>query len=92
MLNRSNVHPVCLKISIHVVGCHSSAALDFLDIMTKLWIAEFPPVSVGTLAPGSHFLVRFQDRMVWITILEKGYGYCTVNIKVWSDSVRLTMS
>uniref|UniRef100_H2TMT4 Pecanex-like protein n=1 Tax=Takifugu rubripes TaxID=31033 RepID=H2TMT4_TAKRU len=37
--------------------------------------------SLGTLASGSHFLVRFQDRMVWITILEKGYGYCTVNIK-----------
>ncbi|XP_061824841.2 pecanex-like protein 4 isoform X1 [Nerophis lumbriciformis] len=37
--------------------------------------------SLGSLAPGSHFLGRFQDRMVWIMILEKGYGYCTVNIK-----------
>lgn len=37
---------------------------------------------VGSLAPGSHFLGRFQDRMVWIMILERGYGYCTVNIKV----------
>lgn len=36
----------------------------------------------GSLAPGSHFLGRFQDRMVWIMILERGYGYCTVNIKV----------
>uniref|UniRef100_A0A8C5DVJ8 Pecanex-like protein n=1 Tax=Gouania willdenowi TaxID=441366 RepID=A0A8C5DVJ8_GOUWI len=35
----------------------------------------------GSLAPGSHFLGRFQDRMVWIMILERGYGYCTVNIK-----------
>ncbi|XP_068615222.1 pecanex-like protein 4 [Brachionichthys hirsutus] len=37
--------------------------------------------SMGSLAPGSHFLGRFQDRMVWIMILERGYGYCTVNIK-----------
>ncbi|XP_061599052.1 pecanex-like protein 4 [Cololabis saira] len=37
--------------------------------------------SLGSLAPGSHFLGRFQDRMVWIMILERGYGYCTVNIK-----------
>lgn len=37
---------------------------------------------VGSLAPGSHFLGRFQDRMVWIMILERGFGYCTVNIKV----------
>ncbi|XP_004082598.1 pecanex-like protein 4 isoform X1 [Oryzias latipes] len=37
--------------------------------------------SLGSLTPGSHFLGRFQDRMVWIMILEKGYGYCTVNIK-----------
>ncbi|XP_037097503.1 pecanex-like protein 4 [Syngnathus acus] len=37
--------------------------------------------SLGSLAPGTHFLGRFQDRMVWIMILERGYGYCTVNIK-----------
>lgn len=43
---------------------------------------EFSPPSLGSLAPGSHFLGRFQDRMVWIMILERGYGYCTVNIKV----------
>lgn len=49
----------------------------------EAWIAEyFFTLSVGSLAPGSHFLGRFQDRMVWITILERGYGYCTVNLKV----------
>lgn len=37
---------------------------------------------LGSLSPGSHFLGRFQDRMVWIMILERGYGYCTINIKV----------
>uniref|UniRef100_A0A4W6FL09 Pecanex-like protein n=1 Tax=Lates calcarifer TaxID=8187 RepID=A0A4W6FL09_LATCA len=43
--------------------------------------AAFARGSLGSLAPGSHFLGRFQDRMVWIMILERGYGYCTVNIK-----------
>ncbi|MEQ2265535.1 Pecanex-like protein 4 [Xenotaenia resolanae] len=42
----------------------------------------FASGSLGSVAPGSHFLGRFQDRMVWIMILERGYGYCTVNIKV----------
>ncbi|KAM3871015.1 pecanex-like protein 4 [Diretmus argenteus] len=41
----------------------------------------FAKGSLGSLSPGSHFLGRFQDRMVWIMILERGYGYCTVNIK-----------
>lgn len=47
------------------------------------------PLFSGSLAPGSHFLGRFQDRMVWIMILERGYGYCTVNIKVEYVSVFL---
>ncbi|XP_043999123.1 pecanex-like protein 4 isoform X2 [Gambusia affinis] len=41
----------------------------------------FASGSLGSVAPGSHFLGRFQDRMVWIMVLERGYGYCTVNIK-----------
>lgn len=30
---------------------------------------------------GNHYLVRYQDRLVWIMILERGSGYCSVNIK-----------
>ncbi|XP_062325580.1 pecanex-like protein 4 isoform X2 [Osmerus eperlanus] len=41
----------------------------------------FAAGSLGSLSPGSHFLGRFQDRVVWIVILERGYGYLTVNIK-----------
>ncbi|XP_026887936.2 pecanex-like protein 4 [Electrophorus electricus] len=37
--------------------------------------------ALGSCSPGSHFLCRFQDRVVWITVLERGYGYWTVNIK-----------
>ncbi|XP_076841735.1 pecanex-like protein 4 isoform X2 [Brachyhypopomus gauderio] len=37
--------------------------------------------ALGSCSPGSHFLCRFQDRVAWVTVLERGYGYCTVNIK-----------
>ncbi|XP_058149327.1 pecanex-like protein 4 isoform X5 [Dasypus novemcinctus] len=37
--------------------------------------------SLGLLLPGSHFLGRFQDRLIWIIILERGYTYCCINIK-----------
>ncbi|XP_048831006.1 pecanex-like protein 4 isoform X1 [Brienomyrus brachyistius] len=36
---------------------------------------------LGLSSPGSHFLGRFQDRIVWINVLERGFGYCSVNIK-----------
>uniref|UniRef100_A0A8C2F4X7 Pecanex-like protein n=1 Tax=Cyprinus carpio TaxID=7962 RepID=A0A8C2F4X7_CYPCA len=35
----------------------------------------------GSCTPGSHYLGRFQGRLLWISVLERGYGYCTVNIK-----------
>ncbi|XP_070275010.1 pecanex-like protein 4 [Myotis yumanensis] len=37
--------------------------------------------SLGLLLPGSHYLGRFQDRLMWIMILECGYTYCCINIK-----------
>ncbi|XP_036887663.1 pecanex-like protein 4 isoform X1 [Sturnira hondurensis] len=37
--------------------------------------------SLGLLLPGSHYLGRFQDRLIWIMILEHGYTYCYINIK-----------
>ncbi|XP_036097837.1 pecanex-like protein 4 isoform X2 [Molossus molossus] len=37
--------------------------------------------SFGLLLPGSHYLGRFQDRLIWIMILECGYTYCYINIK-----------
>ncbi|XP_013010764.2 pecanex-like protein 4 isoform X2 [Cavia porcellus] len=37
--------------------------------------------SFGLLLPGSHYLGRFQDRLIWIMILECGYTYCCINIK-----------
>lgn len=37
--------------------------------------------ALGAALPGSHMLCRFQDRVMWLTVLERGYGYCTLNIK-----------
>ena len=35
----------------------------------------------GEPKPGNHYLVRFQDRLIWLMILERGSGFCTVNVK-----------
>ncbi|XP_044520809.1 pecanex-like protein 4 [Gracilinanus agilis] len=37
--------------------------------------------SLGLVLPGSHYLCRFQDRLIWILVLERGYTYCCINIK-----------
>uniref|UniRef100_A0AAY4A9V4 Pecanex-like protein n=1 Tax=Denticeps clupeoides TaxID=299321 RepID=A0AAY4A9V4_9TELE len=37
--------------------------------------------ALGPAPPGSHLLCRIQDRMVWLTVLERGFGFWTLNIK-----------
>ncbi|XP_076463773.1 pecanex-like protein 4 [Babylonia areolata] len=41
----------------------------------------FAAGSLGEPHPGNHYLVRFQDRMIWVTVLERGNAYCTLSIK-----------
>lgn len=41
----------------------------------------FAPFVLGLLLPGSHYLGRFEDRLIWIMILECGYTYCCINVK-----------
>ncbi|XP_018418074.1 PREDICTED: pecanex-like protein 4 [Nanorana parkeri] len=43
--------------------------------------SAFASGSLGVVTPGSHFLCRFQDRLIWLLILESGYTYCCVNVK-----------
>lgn len=41
-------------------------------------------MAMGTLgipAPGDHYLVRFQDRLIWVHVLECGYKFCTMVMK-----------
>ena len=37
--------------------------------------------SLGNPAPGDHYLVRFQDRLIWAHVLESGYKFCTMVLK-----------
>ena len=41
----------------------------------------FASGSLGEPHPGSHYLFRFQDRLAWICVLERGFGYATVYMK-----------
>ena len=50
----------------------------FLLVFTFVSIIVFPS---GHPKSGSHYLVRFQDRMVWLQVLEAGYGFYTLSIK-----------
>eukprot|EP00079_Xenopus_tropicalis_P028550 XP_012823522.1 PREDICTED: pecanex-like protein 4 isoform X1 [Xenopus tropicalis] len=43
--------------------------------------SAFASGSLGLVTSGSHFLCRFQDRLIWLLVLERGYTYCCVNIK-----------
>ena len=37
--------------------------------------------SLGEVSPGDHFLARFQDRLIWLVIAEKGFMHTNVIIK-----------
>ncbi|XP_060781122.1 pecanex-like protein 4 isoform X1 [Neoarius graeffei] len=65
-------------------ACPCPDSIYYQQISTRLASAltqAFANGGLGAYSPGSQFLGRFQDRVVWISVLEKGYGYCTVNIK-----------
>lgn len=60
-------------------------AVEFLCWHVEKVICSFCLVffsCLGLSLPGSHYLCRFQDRLMWILVLEKGFTYCGVNIKV----------
>ncbi|CAH1791455.1 unnamed protein product [Owenia fusiformis] len=54
---------------------------QFAPSITKALREAFANGSLGDPTVGKHFLMRFQDRMAWVMILERGYSYCTINIK-----------
>ncbi|XP_076354049.1 pecanex-like protein 4 isoform X1 [Tachypleus tridentatus] len=37
--------------------------------------------SLGNITPGDYYLARFQDRLIWLQILERGFGYCKLSVK-----------
>lgn len=49
--------------------------------LSKAFSTAFSDGSLGEPCPGNNYLVRFQDRLVWVMVLERGASYCTINIK-----------
>lgn len=49
--------------------------------LAAAFCTAFSAGSLGNPTPGCHYLCRFQDRLVWVFILERGFGYCCINIK-----------
>ncbi|XP_059178435.1 pecanex-like protein 4 isoform X2 [Physella acuta] len=49
--------------------------------LTKALRYGFANGSLGEPSVGNHYLMRYQDRLLWTMVLERGAGYCTVSIK-----------
>lgn len=65
-------------------ACPCSDSVYYQQLCKRLASAIRPAFANGTFgscSPGTHYLGRFQGRLLWISILERGYGYCTVNVK-----------
>ncbi|NXU39961.1 PCX4 protein, partial [Drymodes brunneopygia] len=65
-------------------ACVCSDTVYYRQLVPSLATALQSALAAGGLGlslPGSHYLCRFQDRLMWILVLEKGFTYCGVNIK-----------
>ncbi|NXQ16842.1 PCX4 protein, partial [Peucedramus taeniatus] len=65
-------------------ACVCSDTVYYRQLVPSLAAALQTALAAGGLGlslPGSHYLCRFQDRLMWILVLEKGFTYCGVNIK-----------
>nr|XP_006632384.1 PREDICTED: pecanex-like protein 4 [Lepisosteus oculatus]XP_015205652.1 PREDICTED: pecanex-like protein 4 [Lepisosteus oculatus]XP_015205653.1 PREDICTED: pecanex-like protein 4 [Lepisosteus oculatus]XP_015205654.1 PREDICTED: pecanex-like protein 4 [Lepisosteus oculatus]XP_015205655.1 PREDICTED: pecanex-like protein 4 [Lepisosteus oculatus] len=69
------------------VGSAACSCPDSVYYQQMVWSlasafrTAFAVGSLGSPSPGSHFLGRFQDRVLWIMVLERGFSYCSLNIK-----------
>ncbi|XP_060609976.2 pecanex-like protein 4 [Anolis sagrei] len=69
---------------VGVTACMCPDTIYYQQMIPSLTAALQSAFSVGSLglcSPGSHYLCRFQDRLVWILVLERGFTYCCLNIK-----------
>ncbi|NWI65139.1 PCX4 protein, partial [Todus mexicanus] len=69
---------------VGATACVSSDTVYYQQMVPSLTVALQSALAAGSLGlslPGSHYLCRFQDRLMWILVLEKGFTYCGVNIK-----------
>lgn len=69
------------------VGASASTCPDTLyyrQLSSEIALAlrsAFANGSLGEPHAGNHYLARFQDRLVWVMVLERGASFCTVSIK-----------
>ncbi|XP_073206047.1 pecanex-like protein 4 isoform X3 [Lepidochelys kempii] len=69
---------------VGATACVCSDTMYYQQVVPSLATALQSALASGSLGlslPGSHFLCRFQDRLMWILVLERGFTYCCVNIK-----------
>nr|XP_034960042.1 pecanex-like protein 4 [Zootoca vivipara] len=69
---------------VGVTACICPDTIYYQQMIPSLTTALQSALSNGSLglcSPGSHYLCRFQDRLVWILVLERGFTYCCLNIK-----------
>ncbi|NXX95095.1 PCX4 protein, partial [Centropus bengalensis] len=69
---------------VGAAACVCSDTVYYQQMVPNLAVALQSALAAGSLGlslPGSHYLCRFQDRLMWILVLEKGYTYCGINIK-----------
>uniref|UniRef100_A0A8C8RAC6 Pecanex-like protein n=1 Tax=Pelusios castaneus TaxID=367368 RepID=A0A8C8RAC6_9SAUR len=69
---------------VGATACVCSDTMYYQQMVPSLAAALRSALAAGSLGlslPGSHYLCRFQDRLLWVLILERGFTYCCVNIK-----------
>ncbi|NXH10161.1 PCX4 protein, partial [Bucco capensis] len=69
---------------VGATACVCSDTVYYQQMVPSLTVALQSALAAGSLGlslPGSHYLCRFQDRLMWVLVLEKGFTYCGVNIK-----------
>ncbi|XP_074852397.1 pecanex-like protein 4 isoform X2 [Carettochelys insculpta] len=69
---------------VGATACICSDTMYYQQVIPSLVTALQSALAAGSLGlpfPGSHYLCRFQDRLMWIVVLERGFTYCCLNIK-----------
>ncbi|XP_075782457.1 pecanex-like protein 4 [Pelodiscus sinensis] len=69
---------------VGATACVCSDTIYYQQVVPSLATALQSALAAGSLGlvlPGSHYLCRFQDRLIWILVLERGFTYCCVTIK-----------
>lgn len=69
------------------VGASANACPDTVyyrqlaPMLSRSLRTGFATGSLGEPHPGNHYLARFQDRLVWVMVLERGHAFCTLSVK-----------